>query len=61
MAWWHGQSTAVWSLSHAGRPVLGADLNRSESRLGWYVLAPDLTKAVIFGGRRSGPVAWRAC
>ena len=33
LAWWHSQSTAVWSLSQAGRPVLGAVLNCSESAL----------------------------
>src|SRR5262249_35638657 len=36
MAWSHSQSTAVWSISQAGRPVLGPDLNCSESTIEHY-------------------------
>jgi hypothetical protein len=34
MAWWRSQSTAVWTVSQAGRRVLGTVLNCSESRPG---------------------------
>ena len=40
MAWWRSQSTAVWSVSQAGRRVLGMDLNCSESRTAGFQFGP---------------------